>query len=294
MKCILRKFSCGNKSPVILLSSLRVEGVSNDRRASSFTLIPLKPNAANSSTQLTRTVKLAAGVSERFHSFGSIPIRNRVISDDSGSSASENPARNRSGAQSRNEIRAVSRSMPMSSLRPKAIHVNRVLSDGVHPSIPKPNLNGNKRSVSSGAISDLCSFKTFTITATDITLVDIITSLSNNDDSTLIRIITKSTGYFEFRFDSRNSHDLMVAFLKSSLPSSSFSNKGTSSSRSEHPYISLCASSEKGSKGSTFDMDNFTAKEMNHWVKTETISEKLRRRANMLSSKVNESKLLIL
>jgi len=93
-------------------------------------------------------------------------------------------------------------------------------------------------------------------------------------------IVTTTNGYFQFTFDSKNGHDVMVAFLQSCVPTERF----TTGALERQP-------SHKSSQ--SFDIEKLTAKEIKGWVDTETVTDRLRRRMFLVASRLGEYTLSI-
>ena len=117
--------------------------------------------------------------------------------------------------------------------------------------------------------------------ASDIIVVDVVADSEDTtpaaERSRRIYLTTISSGYFECSFDSLNSHSVMVAFLKAVLPSERINRKGELKTNTQEAFaatMSCCATDIR----ETYDMENFTARELKETVERESLFDKLRRR----------------
>jgi len=145
---------------------------------------------------------------------------------------------------------------------------------------------------------DLTALRSYQIPLSDVIVVDVDGISSDRRDDFASRegcrmnITTASGGYFEFVFQSKNAHDVLLAFLQASLPperitngaagataaggrdSPSGVNSLTDSDRAIRINTSGCCDTNEGS----YDMEGFTAREMTERVKREGLGSKIRRR----------------
>ena len=116
--------------------------------------------------------------------------------------------------------------------------------------------------------------------ASDIIVVDVVADSEDTtpaaERSRRIYLTTISSGYFECSFDSLNSHSVMVAFLKAVLPSERINRKGELKTNTQAfaTTMSCCTTDIR----ETYDMENFTARELKETVERESLFDKLRRR----------------
>ena len=94
-------------------------------------------------------------------------------------------------------------------------------------------------------------------------------------DAHLLFLTTLSNGYFEFCFRTANARDMMVAFLNASLSPERI----LSHPRPEKELDPFCS----------FDVETLTAKRIEERMRTETLSEKLRRRVAHVALQIGES-----
>jgi len=121
----------------------------------------------------------------------------------------------------------------------------------------------------------------YRILASDIIVADVAAERDDTipaaERSKKIYLTTISSGYFECSFDSLNSHGVMVAFLKAVLPSERLNRKGESQTKNRETIASTascCATDIR----ETYNMENFTAREVKETVEREGLFAKLRRR----------------
>ena len=117
--------------------------------------------------------------------------------------------------------------------------------------------------------------------ASDIIVVDVVADSEDitpaAERSRRIYLTTISSGYFECSFDSLNSHSVMVAFLKAVLPSERINRKGELKTNNQEAFaatMSCCTTDIR----ETYDMENFTARELKETVERESLFDKLRSR----------------
>ena len=117
--------------------------------------------------------------------------------------------------------------------------------------------------------------------ASDIIVVDVVADSEDitpaAERSRRIYLTTISSGYFECSFDSLNSHSVMVAFLKAVLPSERINRKGEPKTNNQEAFaatMSCCTTDIR----ETYDMENFTARELKETVERESLFDKLRSR----------------
>jgi len=120
-----------------------------------------------------------------------------------------------------------------------------------------------------------------TVPASDIIVVDVVADSEDitpaAERSRRIYLTTISSGYFECSFDSLNSHSVMVAFLKAVLPSERINRKGELKTNNQEAFaatMSCCTTDIR----ETYDMENFTARELKETVERESLFDKLRSR----------------
>jgi hypothetical protein len=114
----------------------------------------------------------------------------------------------------------------------------------------------------------------------DIMVVD----MYGHRDSHRTNITTMSHGFFEFTLESRNGQEVLLAFLKASLPKERVMD-------GQIPRSPSGFSQNTGSTGSrSFDVETFTASRMKERLRRETFSEKVRRKVGRVVSSIEESK----
>jgi hypothetical protein len=119
-----------------------------------------------------------------------------------------------------------------------------------------------------------------TIPVGDIMVVD----MYGHRDSHRTNITTMSHGFFEFTLESRNGQEVLLAFLKASLPKERVMDGQIP--RSPSGFSQNTHSS--GSRG--FDVEAFTASRMAERIQHETFSEKVRRKVRHVVTSMEESK----
>lgn len=96
-------------------------------------------------------------------------------------------------------------------------------------------------------------------------------------DDNLLFLTTQKHGFFEFSFDSKNSRDLMTAFLGATLPEERI----TKTKNASGPTFldPICS----------FDVEALTNTRIQEQVKRETLSDKMRRRVAHITLQIGES-----
>jgi hypothetical protein len=120
-----------------------------------------------------------------------------------------------------------------------------------------------------------------TVPIADIMVVD----MFGRGSSHQCNITTISSGYFEFTMENRNGQDILLAFLKATVPKDRVMEGVSYRSGSE-----LSNRTGQSDSGRSFDVEAFTAKRMSERLRSETISEKLRRKVVRVFSSFEESK----
>lgn len=103
-------------------------------------------------------------------------------------------------------------------------------------------------------------------------------------DSHRTNITTLNLGFFEFNMESRNGQEILLAFLKNSLPKERVS--GGRLPRSPTGFSQNSASTGN----SSFDVEALTASRMKNRIENESFSEKLRRKVTRVVNSIEESK----
>ena len=281
MKCTLRTFENGKHKPALILNVPEMMNpIINQKRVSSYSLLmPPKPNPKQRPAHLEQ---LAHGISQRFHSFGSIPLR-RKVSDDSWTS-------NESKLERRNSLDP-SKSKRRNSLDQKKAIRRNSLDPSKSTQSDNHNLDRTKLVERQDSLNSLKRNNdrstTQMILSSEITMIlmDCLNKKEKENESFCLICITKSKGCYKFILESKNSYDILTAFLKNSIPPKRWSQYN------HHISEPLLEDSETKTQ-SDVDMDCFTSKEIQDWIQTESISQKWKRRANKFSSRVNESKYL--
>ena len=124
-----------------------------------------------------------------------------------------------------------------------------------------------------------------TIPISDIMVVD----MYGAGESHRSNITTMSFGYFEFTLESRNGQDILLAFLKASVPEERVMDGQPYGHQQGFAGISSSPSQTSASTRS-FDVEAFTASRIAERVESESFSEKLRRRVVKVVSSIEESK----
>ena len=127
----------------------------------------------------------------------------------------------------------------------------------------------------------------YRILTSDIIIVDVAAERDSTipaaERSKKIYLTTISSGYFECTFDSFNSHSVMVAFLKAVLPSERLNRTGELQTKNQDTFA-CCTTDFRES----YDMENFTAREMKETVERESLFAKLRRRINHIAGQCGD------
>jgi hypothetical protein len=111
----------------------------------------------------------------------------------------------------------------------------------------------------------------YTIPLSDVVVADL---------NTNVHLTTKSHGYFEFSFRSKNARDLMVAFLTASLPPERIITC-SAANREEEWNAPICSYS--------FDVETLTNRRIQERVEQETLSEKLKRKVAHVALQIEAS-----
>jgi hypothetical protein len=120
-----------------------------------------------------------------------------------------------------------------------------------------------------------------TIPTEDVMIVD----MFGRGTSHQCNITTISNGYFEFTMENRNGQDILLAFLRTTLPKDRVMETMQNRTSSE-----LSNRTGQSDSAKSFDVEAFTAKRMSERIRSETISEKLRRKVVRVFSSFEESK----
>jgi len=276
MKCILRKFGKHVNKSVILLSPVHMQ------------------------------TKKAIEIAQRFHSFGSIPIRNREIFDES--SSFQKQPKNKELSKSLNSLppRIQIERKSSDSTGNFNSHDKEPLSSSFHrrqrssPSLQTKKSNSiafqnEERIRNAHSLNSMNNIPSF-IKISEIHEVSTIANASEAQTSCVscITIATKEESLFELTLQTKNTYHLMMTFLKSSLSQSCFP---PPSNKKDQLSLSPSSNSIRTHRTSSFDMDIFTAKEIAGWQQNESLAkqnqsfaDQIRRRANNFSSKLDECK----
>ena len=131
----------------------------------------------------------------------------------------------------------------------------------------------------------------YRILASDIIVVDVAAERDSNvpaaEQSKKIYLTTISSGYFECTFDSFNSHSVMVAFLKAVLPSERLNRTGDHQTKNQETFATAASCCTTDIRES-YDMENFTAREMKETVERESLFAKLRRRITHIAGQCGD------
>jgi hypothetical protein len=121
-----------------------------------------------------------------------------------------------------------------------------------------------------------------TIPISDIMVVD----MYGAGGSHRANITTMSFGYFEFTLESRNGQQVLLAFIKASLPKERvMDGQGNGYGVPRSP-----SQNSASTETQSFDVEAFTASRMAERVDSESFSEKLRARVVKVVSSIEESK----
>ena len=133
----------------------------------------------------------------------------------------------------------------------------------------------------------------YRILASDIIVVDVAAERDSTipaaERSKKIYLTTISSGYFECTFDSFNSHSVMVAFLKAALPSERLNRTGEIQTKKQDTFAATASCCTTDIRES-YDMENFTAREMKETVERESLFAKLRRRITHIAGQCGDCK----
>ena len=133
----------------------------------------------------------------------------------------------------------------------------------------------------------------YRILASDIIVVDVASerdsTIPASERSKKIYLTTISSGYFECNFDSFNSHSVMVAFLKAVLPSERLNRTGEHQTKNQETFATAASCCTTDIRES-YDMENFTAREMKETVEREGLFAKLRRRITHIAGQCGDCK----
>eukprot|EP00586_Coscinodiscus_wailesii_P011848 CAMPEP_0172520000 /NCGR_PEP_ID=MMETSP1066-20121228/291746_1 /TAXON_ID=671091 /ORGANISM="Coscinodiscus wailesii, Strain CCMP2513" /LENGTH=400 /DNA_ID=CAMNT_0013302679 /DNA_START=262 /DNA_END=1464 /DNA_ORIENTATION=- len=300
------------QGPELLLCPIRPPSSYSDT-SNSFLSLPPKGSLRSND----RAAALAAGLSQRFHSFGSTPLitgssmsfdkPKRRVRNNSNGSLPPVPIRKSSRQYSNvSELPPTSaRSTPTVELRKAFGRLDRAAGKDMAKSCNEKEPKGQSDKTKSKGIAKGCEERGSTtnnncgfltscsIPISDIVIVDVDGTLahtSRNDvevyESNRMSVTTVVNGYFEFSFDSKNAHDVMLAFLQSCLPPERITNGGTLARQQER--IIFGCESIRSEDVQSFDVDRFTAREINGWVEGEPMTNKLRRRFNRAASRLGE------
>ncbi len=119
-----------------------------------------------------------------------------------------------------------------------------------------------------------------TIPVADIVVVD----MFGKGASHQCNLTTMSNGYFELSMENQNGQDILLAFLNANLPKDRLMGSMMRRTNSE------LSCSTKSTAARSFDVEAFMARRMSERIKSETMSEKLRRKVVRVISSFEESK----
>lgn len=151
-----------------------------------------------------------------------------------------------------------------------------------------------------GYSPNVAALPAYRIPTSDIIVVDVATERDNALDGSAavgsiinrIYITTVSHGYFEVTFDSSNSHSVMAAFLRAALPPERVHRKvspdDSPDNAANQTIFSTASCCADATVRQSFDMENFTAKELNETVKREGILDKLKRRITHIAGQCGD------
>lgn len=150
---------------------------------------------------------------------------------------------------------------------------------------------------------DLTALQSYHISLSDVIVVDVdgISSRRRDDFSARegcrMNITTVASGYFEFVFQSKNAHDVLLAFLQASLSPERITNGATAKALLQQKGDASLSDSDNalGMNASACcdqenydDMENFTAREMKQSLKREGLGDKIRRRFYHIASQLQD------
>lgn len=149
------------------------------------------------------------------------------------------------------------------------------------PSLPRSPRNSNSsHKLASSNGNNRRRIGTVTIPVKDIVMMDV--NGGSKDASTMNRlnITTLSSGFFEVTMDSSNGREILLAFLKGSMPKERLMAGGE---------LTRNGSNSTHNTTYSFDVEAFTASRMSERLKSESMSEKVQRRIHRLVSSLDES-----
>lgn len=220
-------------------------------------------------------------LSERFESFGTLPS---LTSNPGSRHSSVSRSRHSSPSKSRNSSRQRGRnpSAPRSrrGSRTKMWSAEELAQVPPHP----PQMRQRQPDV------EVPEIQSFVVPLSDIVVVDIYApdpssnALFRNNDR--MNVTTMNNGYYEFYFQTQMSYDILLAFLRANLAAERITDGAGNNTSIDNGYIqpqlSRCCS------GELFDAETLTARRMKERVQTESISEKLRRKAAHVATRIGE------
>jgi len=229
-------------------------------------ILPLTNSQSNSA--------LAEGIHQRFHSFGGIPLEGTTIPDSlkqrsiSLGSPNNPPNREKKLNKSDSDLKKSNK------------------SNGVVKNLNKSDsdvMTTRKSTMKEENMGVPLTHDSITIPISDIIMIDTDGSYSCSHGNSsafpqdviethLMYITTLNKGYFEFTFHSRNAHDVMVAFLQSTLPDERITRNNN--------YLRQYGGHDHDM---SYDMEFVTAREMKNCEK-ESFSEKLMTRMQVVFS----------
>jgi hypothetical protein len=116
-----------------------------------------------------------------------------------------------------------------------------------------------------------------TIPISDIMVVD----MYGDGECHRTNITTMTNGYFEFTMENRNGQEVLLAFLRASLPKERIMDGPIRRSNSD-------LSQNTANTAKSFDVEAFTASRMSERLQRESFSEKLRRKVGRVMSSLEE------
>mmetsp|Transcript_20199 Transcript_20199/g.26649 ORF Transcript_20199/g.26649 Transcript_20199/m.26649 type:complete len:254 (-) Transcript_20199:141-902(-) len=151
------------------------------------------------------------------------------------------------------------------------------------------------------SVQNLACLKSYAIPLGDIVVVDVDGANSRDfDDKThsmqggnRMGVTTMSNGYFEFSFISKNSHDVLMAFLQSSLPPEKMTMGSTYGNVPGREIINSDSGNSSSftpilEKKSSVDMDKLTEKEIKDSVNAESLPQRIRRKMTTVVERFGE------
>mmetsp|Transcript_29973 Transcript_29973/g.43791 ORF Transcript_29973/g.43791 Transcript_29973/m.43791 type:complete len:428 (+) Transcript_29973:147-1430(+) len=248
---------------------------------------------------------------ERFHSFGSIPslsvpqsihcdpnnVRtlNRSPSPAASRSRNNSDGSHSSGTGGRSPYdrcqSSRKRGLLPPSMRASAAGMFATLDSGLHTNAIDM----------AASVQNLACLKSYAIPLGDIVVVDVDGANSRDfDDKThsmqggnRMGVTTMSNGYFEFSFISKNSHDVLMAFLQSSLPPEKMTMGSTYGNVPGREIINSDSGNSSSftpilEKKSSVDMDKLTEKEIKDSVNAESLPQRIRRKMTTVVERFGE------